>query len=283
EEMQSVNEELQSTNEEMETSKEELQSVNEELSTVNVELQGRVADLSQVNNDMNNLLAGTGVGTIFVGHGLRITRFTPTVTQLINLIPTDVGRPVGHIVSNLQGYDRLVEDVQRVLDTLVPFEVEVQSKAGRWFLLRIRPYRTLENVIEGAVITFTDVTEMKQAQDESRAHARLATVVRDANDAIAVYDLDGRILAWNPGATRLYGWSETDALRMNVRELIPVALREAALASVRQLSRAEVLEPYRTQRLTKDGRTIDVSLTATTLLNGAGETYAIATTERAIT
>ncbi|MEP6472495.1 MAG: chemotaxis protein CheB, partial [Gemmatimonadota bacterium] len=106
EEMQSVNEELQSTNEEMETSKEELQSVNEELSTVNVELQGRVADLSQVNNDMNNLLAGTGVGTIFVGHGLRITRFTPTVTQLINLIPTDVGRPVGHIVSNLQGYDR---------------------------------------------------------------------------------------------------------------------------------------------------------------------------------
>ncbi|MEO7354697.1 MAG: chemotaxis protein CheB [Gemmatimonadales bacterium] len=283
EEMQSVNEELQSTNEEMETSKEELQSVNEELSTVNVELQNRVADLSQVNNDMNNLLAGTGVGTIFVNHGLQITRFTPLVTQLINLIPTDVGRPVGHIVSNLKGYDQLVEDVQRVLDTLVPFEVEVESKADRWFLLHIRPYRTLENVIEGAVITFTDVTEMKQAQDESRALARLATVVRDANDAIAVYDLDGRILAWNPGATRLYGWSEPEALRMNVRELIPEALREAALASVRQLSRAEVLAPYRTQRLTKDGRTIAVSLTATMLLSGAGEMYAIATTERAIT
>ena len=282
EEMQSVNEELKSTNEEMETSKEELQSVNEELSTVNVELQGRVADLSRVNNDMNNLLAGTGVGTIFVGHGLKITRFTPTATQLINLIPADVGRPVGHIVSNLKGYDRLVEDVQRVLDTLVPFEVEVQSKADRWFLLRIRPYRTLENVIEGAVITFTDVTEMKQAQDESRALARLATVLRDANDAIAVYDLDGRIRAWNPGATRLYGWSEGEALRINVRELIPVALREAALEAVRQLSRAEVLAPYRTQRLTKDGRTIDVSLTATMLVNASGEMYAIATTERAI-
>jgi two-component system CheB/CheR fusion protein len=283
EEMQSVNEELQSTNEEMETSKEELQSVNEELSTVNLELQHRVADLSQVNNDMNNLLAGTGVGTIFVGHGLLITRFTPSVTQLINLIPTDVGRPVGHIVSNLVGYDRLVEDVQQVLDTLVPFEIQVQSKGGKWFLLRIRPYRTLENVIEGAVITFTDVTDMKQARDESRALSRLAIVLRDASDAIAVYDLDGRILAWNPGASRLYGWTEAEALRMNVRELIPEALREAALASVRQLTHARTLAPYRTQRVTKDGRTLDVSLTATMLVNASGEMYAIATTERAIT
>ena len=130
EEMQSVNEELQSTNEELETSKEELQSVNEELATVNAELQQKVADLSRANNDMNNLLAGTGIGTVFVDHQLRIQRFTPAVTQVINLILTDVGRPVGHIVSNLAGYDRLVEDVKAVLDTLVPKEVEVQTKAG---------------------------------------------------------------------------------------------------------------------------------------------------------
>ena len=149
EEMQSVNEELQSTNEELETSKEELQSVNEELATVNTELQNKVADLSRANNDMNNLLAGTGIGTIFVDHQLRIQRFTPAVTQVINLILTDVGRPVGHIVSNLVGYDRLVADVRAVLDTLVPKEVEVQTQAGAWYLLRIRPYRTLENVIEG--------------------------------------------------------------------------------------------------------------------------------------
>ena len=164
EEMQSINEELQSTNEEMETSKEELQSVNEELSTVNVELQSKVAELSQANNDMNNLLAGTGVGTIFVDHSLQIKRFTPTVTQLINLIPTDVGRPVGHIVANLKDYAGLTSDVQKVLDTLVPIEREVQSTAGKWFLLRIHPYRTLENVVEGAVITFTDVSDMKQAR-----------------------------------------------------------------------------------------------------------------------
>ena len=130
EEMQSVNEELQSTNEELETSKEELQSVNEELATVNAELQNKVADLSRANNDMNNLLAGTGIGTIFVDHHLRIQRFTPAVTQVINLILTDVGRPVGHIVSNLVGYDRLVADVRAVLDTLVPREVEVQTTGG---------------------------------------------------------------------------------------------------------------------------------------------------------
>ncbi len=284
EEMQSVNEELQSTNEEMETSKEELQSVNEELSTVNVELQSRVADLSQANNDMNNLLAGTGVGTIFVGHALQIKRFTPSVTQLINLIPSDVGRSVGHIVSNLRGYDRLVEDVQRVLDTLVPMEVEVESKADRWFLMRIRPYRTLENVIEGAVITFTDMTDMKLAQAallESRALERLAVVVRDANDAITVQAMDGRILAWNPGATRMYGWSEAEALAMNIRALIPEDQREAALAMVRQQSRAEVLVPYHAQRIAKDGRIVKVWLTATTLVNQTGEVYAIATTERA--
>jgi len=164
EEMQSVNEELQSTNEELETSKEELQSVNEELASLNVELQTKLADLSRVNNDMNNLLSGTGIGTVFVDRELRILRFTPAVTQIINLIPGDTGRPVGHIASNLVGYDRLVDDARIVLDTLVPKEVEVQTADGRWYTLRILPYRTLDNVIEGVVVTFFDVTDMKHAQ-----------------------------------------------------------------------------------------------------------------------
>ncbi len=172
EEMQSVNEELRSTNEELETAKEELQSVNEELATVNTELQQKVADLSRANNDMNNLLAGTGIGTIFVDHQLRIIRFTPAVTHVINLILTDVGRPVSHIVSNLVGYDRLVEDVQTVLDDLVPREIEVQTKTGNWYALRIRPYRTLENVIEGAVITFVDLTPRKQMEEAPHEQSR---------------------------------------------------------------------------------------------------------------
>ena len=166
EEMQSVNEELQSTNEELETSKEELQSVNEELSTVNNELNVKVDDLSRLNNDMNNLLAGTGIATVFVDHQLRILRFTPTASQLINLIASDVGRPVGHIVSNLVGYGSLVDDVQTVLDSLVPKEAQVRTTDGAWFTLRIRPYRTLDNVIEGAVITFSDISELKRLEVE---------------------------------------------------------------------------------------------------------------------
>jgi two-component system CheB/CheR fusion protein len=283
EEMQSVNEEMQSTNEELETSKEELQSVNEELATVNAELQSKVADLARANNDMNNLLAGTGVGTLFVNHQLRIQRFTPAVTAVINLIPTDVGRPVGDIVSNLVGYHRLVEDVQEVLDRLGTKEVQAQTRAGAWYLLRIQPYRTLENVIEGAVITCMEITEYKKIQmalQESEGLRRLAVVVHDASDAILVQDLGGRLLAWNPAAERLYGWTEAEALTMNIHDLIPAAESKEALIKVQQLSRAEVLVPYHTQRITKDMKTLEVILTATALVNDAGRMYAIATTER---
>jgi len=283
EEMQSVNEELQSTNEELETSREELQSLNEELATVNSELQLKVGDLSRANNDMNNLLAGTGIGTVFVDHQLRILRFTPAVTQVINLILTDVGRPVGHVVSNLVGYDSLVDDVRSVLESLAPKEVEVLTRAGAWYLMRIRPYRTLENVIEGVVISFVDITDVKQAREalrKSEALSRLAVVTRDSHDAITVQDMEGSILAWNPSAVRIYGWSETEALGMNIRAMTPEGLRVGALDTVRRLGRAEVLEPYRTQRVTKDGRVVGVWLTATALVNDAREVYAIATTER---
>lgn len=277
EEMQSVNEELQSTNEELETSKEELQSVNEELATVNTELQSKVIELSQVNNDMNNLLAGTGVGTIFVDHKLLIQRFTPAAAKVINLIRTDVGRPVGHIVSNLAEYNSLVEDVREVLDTLNTREIEVRSVSGVWYLLCIRPYRTLENVIEGAVITFTEITETIRSRE---ALQRLAVVVNDSYDAITVQDLEGKIMAWNPAAERMYGWSEAEALAMNCNARIPEQLRETVLEEIRKLSRAEVLEPYHTERLTRDGQIKNIWLTATALVNKIGQVYAICTTER---
>jgi two-component system CheB/CheR fusion protein len=285
EEMQSVNEELQSSNEELETSKEELQSVNEELATVNTELHTKVVDLSRANNDMNNLLAGTGIGTVFVDFQLRILRFTPAASTIINLILSDVGRPVAHIASNLIGYDRLVVDTQAVLDTLILKEITVQTTEGHWYTMRIQPYRTLDNVIEGAVISFIDISETVQTRDalqKANELLRLAVVVRDAHDAITVQDLNGRIMAWNPGAVRMYGWSEAEALLMNVRERIPQELRSEALATLQHLSQAEILEPYRTQRITKQGEVMAVSIISTALLNEAGEIYAIATTERAI-
>jgi len=208
EELQTVNEELQSTNEELETSKEELQSVNEELATVNTELQTKVTDLTRINNDMNNLLAGTGVGTVFVDHQLRIQRFTPAVTQVINLILTDVGRPVGHIVSNLVGYNSLVEDLQAVLDTLVPREVEVQAKTGEWYLLRIRPYRTLENVIEGGVISFFNINEMKRTEAALRkTEAKCRVLFETMPQGVIFLNHEGRVLEANSAAEKILGIS----------------------------------------------------------------------------
>ena len=164
EELQSANEELQSSNEELETSKEELQSVNEELVTVNLEVQEKIAELTQVNNDVANLLSGTGIGTVFLDADLKIRMFTPQATQVINLIESDIGRPVSHLSSTLFDHETLTEDVRRVLDSLAPYEKEVRTVDGDWFLMRIQPYRTLENVIDGVVLTFVDILRLKRAE-----------------------------------------------------------------------------------------------------------------------
>jgi len=165
EELQSSNEELQSTNEEMETSKEELQSVNEEIVTVNTELQGKIDELAQAYDDMNNLLASTEIGTIFIDSDLKIKRFTPSMSKIINLIQTDVGRPIAHLSSNLI-YDGIQQDVKTVLNKLTPIHKSIKSNDGIWYKMQIMPYRTSENVIEGVVITFVDITEEKQLAEE---------------------------------------------------------------------------------------------------------------------
>ncbi|NTW97036.1 MAG: PAS domain S-box protein [Oscillochloris sp.] len=228
EELQSVNEEFQSTNEELETSKEELQSVNEELATVNAELQTKVTDLMRANNDMNNLLAGTGVGTLFVDFQLRITRFTPAITQLINLIPSDIGRPVGDIVAKLAGYDRLVTDVQAVLESLIPQEAEVQSRAGAWYLLRIGPYRTLDQVIEGAVITFVDITERKQIEAAlRRSEHQFATAIQASPDGLVICQrADGVILDVNASWEALSGYRRQEVLGWRIAALALFATPE---------------------------------------------------------
>jgi two-component system CheB/CheR fusion protein len=284
EEMQSVNEELQSTNEELETAKEELQSVNEELVTVNAELQAKVADLSQANGDMGNLLAGTCIGTVFVDQRLRILRFTSDVSPMINLTLSDVGRPISHFVVNLTGYDRLVKDLQSVLDTLIPVEREVLATEGKWYKMRVHPYRTTLHMIEGAVVTFVDITEMVQTREALRKAnelLRLAVVVRDSRDAVTVLELNGRVIAWNPAAVRLYGWSEAEALAMNALDHVPQELRAGVLDQIQQLGSSEILEPFRTWRLTKAGVPLEVWMTATALVNETGQMYAVATTERA--
>jgi two-component system CheB/CheR fusion protein len=177
EEMQSTNEELQSTNEELTTSKEEMQSLNEELQTVNLELQSRVDDLSLASNDMENLLNSTDMATVFLDNALHLRRFTRQATRIFRLIAGDVGRPLSDIVSDLD-YPGLAADAGEVLRTLAFVEREVSATDGRWFQVKIMPYRTMENVIDGVVITFNDISLAKNLEAELRALAgktRVAT------------------------------------------------------------------------------------------------------------
>jgi len=178
EELQSTNEELQSSNEELETSKEELQSLNEETITVNSELNAKIEQLTRIQNDMKNLLDSIGTGTLFLDHNLAIRRYTPAAVKVYRLIASDVGRPLSDIKSNLDGADLSVE-LQSVLDTLIPIEREVRGTDGAWYLARIQPYRTLDNIIEGVVLTFTPVTEFKLASEAAqRAKEQLATTLQ---------------------------------------------------------------------------------------------------------
>lgn len=168
EELQSTNEELQSTNEEIMTSKEEMQSLNEELQTVNAELQSRVDELSRISDDMQNLLNSTEVATIFLDNNLHIRRFTKQVASIINLIESDIGRPLSDLASSLD-YPKLADDAEEVLSTLFYSEKQVTSQHDRWFTVRIMPYRTMQNLINGVVITFIDITLAKKLEAELRA------------------------------------------------------------------------------------------------------------------
>jgi two-component system CheB/CheR fusion protein len=167
EELQSANEELQSTNEELTTSKEEMQSLNEELQTVNAELQSKVDDLSRASSDMKNLLDSTDIATLFLDSELRVRRFTSPTTRIIKLIAADVGRPLSDITSDLD-YPGLQDDAREVLRTLIYSEKQVACDDGRWFAVRIMPYRTLDNNIDGVVITFSDITKTKTLESELR-------------------------------------------------------------------------------------------------------------------
>jgi len=192
EELQSTNEELQSTNEELETSREELQSTNEELETVNSELQGKVDELSRTNDDLNNLLGSTEIGTIFLDTNLQIKRFTPSVTELFNLIKTDIGRPVGDITAKIT-YDDLYKDAKDVLRTLSHKKSEIQTSDGKWFSMQILPYRTTENVVDGVVITFVDITERMKAEDVAlKAHQFTESIVETVREPLLILDGDLR-------------------------------------------------------------------------------------------
>jgi two-component system CheB/CheR fusion protein len=167
EELQSINEEYRSTSEELETSKEELQSINEELQTVNNELKLKLDAVSRAHSDLQNLMAATDLGTLFLDQSLRIKRFTARVTDLFNIVASDEGRPITDFTHQLD-HKNLLADTRAVLQNLAPVEREISSRSGRWYLLRLRPYRTIDDKIDGVVLTFVDITERKRAEDALR-------------------------------------------------------------------------------------------------------------------
>jgi two-component system CheB/CheR fusion protein len=195
EELQSSNEELQSTNEELETAKEELQSVNEELTTVNEELQHRNAELFQLNNDLNNLFAGVNIPIIMVGGDGRIRRFTPTAGKMLSLITADLGRPIGDIRLNLDLSD-LEQVCKHVIDTATIAEREVRDRGGRWYSLKVRPYKTADNKVDGTVITLTDINTLKSSVEQATAAREHAEAIVDSV-AVPLVVLDAELrVAW---------------------------------------------------------------------------------------
>ncbi len=198
EELQAINEELRAATEELETSKEELQSINEELTTLNLELRHKVDEVSQANNDLQNLIASTRIGTLFLDRRLRIKRYTPSVDGIFNLLPTDLNRPVDHVTHTL-AYEELAADAARVLETLQGITREVSSTNGRWYMAQMLPYRRDDNQVDGVVLTFVDITERKRVEGErerllleaeqARQEAEAALHVRAQFLSIASHEL----------------------------------------------------------------------------------------------
>ncbi|GAB2794048.1 two-component system CheB/CheR fusion protein [Hymenobacter luteus] len=240
EELQSANEELQSTNEEAMTNKEEMQSLNEELMTLNMQYLAKTDELSQAANDMKNLLDATEIAIIFLDNSMNIKRFTPPVSRIVHLMPADVGRPLSHFAANLR-YQHLLRDVQQVLDRLTSVETNIQATSGEWYTMRILPYRTLDNYINGAVITFTEVTGLKKLEAELQESVQMAASLKETvRQPVVVLNADLNVVFVNHSFAQIFG--------ATMAELQGASLTVLASGALNQLP---LLEPLR-QLLTAD-------------------------------
>ena len=261
EELQSINEEYRSTSEELETSKEELQSINEELQTVNTELKLKLDAISRANSDLQNLLAATDFGTLFLDSGLRIKRFTERATDVFSITPSDEGRPISDFSHQLE-YDELIQDMRKVLSDLVPIRREVRGRNNLWYDMRMRPYRTVDNKIDGVVITFIDITErrhMEQALRESESQLRQQKrLVELARVPIFIWEPRGGILEWNRGCEELYGFTSEEAIGKRKEDLLKTEVPGSSFEEVTNKLRDEGIWTGELVHRAKDGRVLTV-------------------------
>ncbi|HKK66544.1 MAG TPA: CheR family methyltransferase, partial [Clostridia bacterium] len=213
EELQATNEELIASNEELQSTNEELQSVNEELYTVNAEYQNKIEELSEANNDVKNFLNNTDIGMVFLDKEFKIRKYTPAVTEVINIMEMDVGRPIDHITRNIEGQE-FMDDINKVLMSLVPIEKEIVSKTGKWFLMKILPYRTVNNVVEGIVITFLDIDEKKRFEEKLEQERNLLMrILENSPIAKTMVDQQGNIVFANQKAAEVFGIDREEILQ----------------------------------------------------------------------
>ncbi|MBU1087020.1 MAG: PAS domain-containing protein [Candidatus Omnitrophica bacterium] len=269
---------MRSTNEELQTAKEELQSSNEELRTMNDEISNQNIELNWVNNDILNLLNCINIPIVMVGRDLCIRRFNPVAEKFLSLIPRDVGRRITDIQPKLEIAD-LEKMIIDVVEDLKAQEREIQDKNGRWHLIQIRPYKTTEHKIEGAVITLIDIDNIRRTAELER----LAAVIRDSNDSVLLVDFEGKIIAWNKGAEKIYGWSEREALFMSIFELIPQENIKQEKARIKRIKKGEMIDSFETKRVDKNKAILDVWVTVTLLKDNSGRRVAFSLTERNIT
>jgi PAS domain S-box len=268
EEFQSTNEELQSTNEELTTSKEEMQSLNEELQTVNAELQAKVDDFSRVNNDMKNLLNSTDIATLFLDKELNIRRYTNQATKIFKLIKSDIGRPFTDLVSDLI-YPELVADALEVLRTLVFIQKPIPTKDGRWFSNRIMPYRTLDDRIDGVVITFFNISDLKQVEVKLHETEQMNRLLfNSSSDIIFKLSTDGKILEFNPEAEKFFGKKREDAVNQNyIQMFIPEPVRKKTEKDMNKLLKKVLNGKFKMQVIAAGGNMPVVEWSVNVLLN----------------
>jgi two-component system CheB/CheR fusion protein len=266
EETQSANEELQSINEELETSKEELESTNEELITVNEEMVNRNAELVRLNSDILNLQNSLDMPIVLLGSELSVRRFTPPAEKLFNLLAPDIGRPLGVIRHNLDFQD-LEALAGEVIQKGVAREREVKDQDGNYFLLRLTPYMTRENQIDGAILSLIDLTDLKRAEE---AQARLAAIVQSSEDAIIGKELDGTITAWNRGAEKLFGYRAQEAIGQSITMLMSPDDPDEESRIMEHIRRGESVAYYETIGLRKDGTPVDIWLTVSPVFGDQG-------------